>query len=276
MGSAAHEASSTASGAATLRRGHQRALFEQLADELRRMAMTLPVGTSMPSEAELMRDRGVSRTTVRRAIAMLVDEGNLVRRQGMGTFVGSHRMVHRLGDLGGFVEAFTEHGLAVRTELTDFGWSENPAEFPPGSPTGSGQGLLFGRLYRVDDLAWAIARCCIYDPYGSSVSRAKLQEMPSFEILCDELGPVMSTSTLAVSSCPATLETAQALGIDRGSAVLRLRRLLSAADGTAVQYAVYDLPADRFEFTISDSLAGRSSPASGPDRPALRLVDPTA
>ena len=43
--------------------------------------------TAIPSERELMLKHEVSRTTVRRAIQLLVDEGAVVRRAGSGTYV---------------------------------------------------------------------------------------------------------------------------------------------------------------------------------------------
>ncbi len=43
--------------------------------------------TAIPSERELMLEHEVSRTTVRRAIQMLVNEGVVVRRAGSGTYV---------------------------------------------------------------------------------------------------------------------------------------------------------------------------------------------
>ena len=44
-------------------------------------------GEMLPSEREFMLEHGLSRTTVRRAIELLVDEGRVVRRAGSGSFV---------------------------------------------------------------------------------------------------------------------------------------------------------------------------------------------
>ena len=44
-------------------------------------------GEMLPSERELMEHHDLSRTTVRRAIQLLVDEGHVYRRAGSGTFV---------------------------------------------------------------------------------------------------------------------------------------------------------------------------------------------
>ncbi len=61
------------------------ALRELLVEELR--SGRRPPGSRMPSEQELGRACGVSRTTVRAALAELADAGLVVRHQGRGTFV---------------------------------------------------------------------------------------------------------------------------------------------------------------------------------------------
>jgi DNA-binding GntR family transcriptional regulator len=47
------------------------------------------IGTRLPGEGELVQRYGVSRTTVRESIGMLVQEGVLTRRRGSGTYVES-------------------------------------------------------------------------------------------------------------------------------------------------------------------------------------------
>jgi DNA-binding LacI/PurR family transcriptional regulator len=60
---------------------------------LRRKVLSGEVGhgQQLQPEMELCRETNLSRTTVRRAIAELVDEGLLVRLRGRGTFVNIHR-----------------------------------------------------------------------------------------------------------------------------------------------------------------------------------------
>ena len=64
-------------------------LAARLADTLRRKVMggQIPVGAKLPSEAELTRAHGVSRTVVREAVASLRAEGLVESRQGAGVFV---------------------------------------------------------------------------------------------------------------------------------------------------------------------------------------------
>ena len=48
-------------------------------------------GDQVPSENQLAQQHGVSRMTARRALSEMVDEGILLRSQGLGTFVSDHR-----------------------------------------------------------------------------------------------------------------------------------------------------------------------------------------
>jgi len=61
------------------------ALVHRLAAEIR--AGRLAPGARLPTEQELMREAGVSRTVVREAVAALRAEGLVVTRQGVGAFV---------------------------------------------------------------------------------------------------------------------------------------------------------------------------------------------
>lgn len=73
-----------------------------LMDRLRREDMQK--GAMLPSEAVLCEEYGVSRITIRAAIAQLVDRGLLTRRPGVGTFVSGRSHTEREFNLVGFIE----------------------------------------------------------------------------------------------------------------------------------------------------------------------------
>jgi GntR family transcriptional regulator len=65
----------------------ERPLYRQPAEELRADVAKRAVGDRIDSEPKLAQRFGVSRFTVARAIEILVEEGLVRRRQGLGSFV---------------------------------------------------------------------------------------------------------------------------------------------------------------------------------------------
>jgi DNA-binding GntR family transcriptional regulator len=63
-------------------------IYLQIADILRHRVSALSSGHPVPSEADLQQEFGVARTTARRAIHVLREEGLVYTVQGEGAFVG--------------------------------------------------------------------------------------------------------------------------------------------------------------------------------------------
>ncbi|WP_113700002.1 GntR family transcriptional regulator [Nonomuraea lactucae] len=64
-------------------------LYMQISEIIRsRIVSGLPPGSPVPSEAELQKEFGVARTTARKAIRILRDQGLVHTVRGEGTFVG--------------------------------------------------------------------------------------------------------------------------------------------------------------------------------------------
>src|SRR5256886_15442683 len=77
---------------------HERPRFRLVADELRRriLAGAIPPGALLPSEAALIAEFGVSRGTIREAMALLRAEGLVVTEHGRGTHARPVLPVRRL------------------------------------------------------------------------------------------------------------------------------------------------------------------------------------
>lgn len=66
--------------------------YYEIEQALRRRITNMSVGDALPPEPVLAEECGVSRTTLRIALAALVEEGLLDRVQGRGTFVAAHKV----------------------------------------------------------------------------------------------------------------------------------------------------------------------------------------
>ncbi|MGC9666964.1 GntR family transcriptional regulator [Planosporangium sp. 12N6] len=76
----------------------ERPRYRQVAEELRRriLAGAIPAGQLLPSEPVLINEFGVSRGTLREALALLRAEGLVVTEHGRGTYARPARPVRRL------------------------------------------------------------------------------------------------------------------------------------------------------------------------------------
>jgi GntR family transcriptional regulator len=69
------------------RKSERRPLYQRTADKLEKMLASMKPGTFLPSEPALAKQLGVSRATLREAIRTFEERGQLIRRQGIGTYV---------------------------------------------------------------------------------------------------------------------------------------------------------------------------------------------
>jgi GntR family transcriptional repressor for pyruvate dehydrogenase complex len=95
-------------------------VVDRLAEQI--ISGKLPVGAKLPSEQEMMRGMGVSRTVVREAVAALRARGLVITRQGAGAFVDRDTRAQQyaidpegLGSLDSVLDIL-ELRMAVETE----------------------------------------------------------------------------------------------------------------------------------------------------------------
>lgn len=86
-------------------------------------------GDRLPSELTLKDVFGVSRITIRAAIAELIDEGLIVRSQGKGTFIAPQKSIMPATDHPGFTQACLLAGRTPTTKLLSIDYTyPSPAE----------------------------------------------------------------------------------------------------------------------------------------------------
>lgn len=98
-------------------------------------------GQTIPSERDLAAKLSVNRLTIRQAIQELVDQGNLIRRHGVGTFVRRLVTSQILLKFGSFSEDMASMGQDAESRLVDFSTAPTDSTaasslaIAPGDPT---------------------------------------------------------------------------------------------------------------------------------------------
>jgi GntR family transcriptional regulator len=104
-------------------------LHAQIRDILHRQIedLALPPGASLPTEEELQRQFGVSRSVVRQALSGLADLGLIRRQRGRGSVVAATPVLRRhVQRAGGLDEQAAAHGQRLRTHVLTVEPSEPP------------------------------------------------------------------------------------------------------------------------------------------------------
>ena len=119
----------------------------------------LAPNSQIPPEPQLMELFDCSRITIRAAIKELVDKGQLVRRQGLGTFVTEELKNLSVNDCSGFTDSCIMDGHKPSTKVVAF--EKAPVNDPEIAEFLSVK--LGDMAYRVDRIRFVDDKPCIYE-----------------------------------------------------------------------------------------------------------------
>jgi GntR family transcriptional regulator len=223
--------------------------YERVAQAIRRSILgSLSPHDALPSERELTAAHGVSRMTVRHAIASLVEEGLLYNVHGSGTYVGSPGLLTRAPKLTSFSEDMARRGYEVSSRVLEFGTVSASEEVAvalrvvPGSPC-----THLRRLRLADEhpmaledvyLPQAILADDQFDRSGSLYERLR------------ELGHEVFRAEEEIQGINLDAASARLLDVTRGAAALRVTRVSSSRRGQVIEFARTIYRADRYSFQV--------------------------
>ncbi|GAB5602401.1 GntR family transcriptional regulator [Thermus sp. FJN-A] len=216
--------------------------YLRLAEELKAALLRGTYGKALPPERALAQALGVSRVTLRRALALLEEEGLLVRRQGSGTYV-AQRATFR-AKLLGFSEEMRALGLTPETLTLR-------AERGPAT----GEEAFHLRLSPGEGV-WRLERLRLADGEPLALERAALplwalEEVPQGSLYqaleAKGLRPVRALQRLR--AVPAREED-RLLQVPPGTPLLYLERVSFLADGRPVEFVKSRYRGDRYELLV--------------------------
>jgi GntR family transcriptional regulator len=201
-------------------------------------------GQPLPSERDLASALKLSRVTVRRAIANLVDDGVLLQRHGAGTFV-VERIVKSVSRLTSFTEDLRARGLDPSS--TFFERSVGTVTPQEAMALDLSPGARVVRLHRLrygDGTALALEHTIV--PHDVLGDPAAVRDS-----LYEALEPLGMRPTRALQRLRAVAleaEPARLLGLPTGSAALLIERRAFAASGRVVEFTRSFYRGDAYDF----------------------------
>lgn len=109
-------------------------------------------GERLPSEAELSKQLGVSRATLREALRLLEEEKIVIRRHGVGTFINSKPVFSGgIGELFSVTDAIERQGYKAGTMILKTAFEESGEEERKRLSLKQGEGVLMIERIRTAD-----------------------------------------------------------------------------------------------------------------------------
>jgi GntR family transcriptional regulator len=231
-------------------------------------------GERIPSEHELCEHFGVSRTTVRQALAELEGDGLLHREKGRGTFVAEPRSSSWfLQSSHGFHDEATRVGRTVtsrvlRREVEPLPqWAAQALGVPVGSP-----GVTLERVRAVDGELVMYVVSHLLEELAEVVLETELEHGSLYGALHEQRRLEVAGGRRVVEATTARKELARLLEVEPGAPVLLVQAV--SWDGTMRPFECYRAWHRSDRTTIEVQVVGqRAAETAGLDPTTLRIAE---
>ncbi|MFO1363452.1 MAG: GntR family transcriptional regulator [Burkholderiales bacterium] len=219
-----------------------------------------PPERPLPGELELARAYGVSRVTIRAALARLAKERLVRRERGRGTFPKPPRAAPARAQLSGFFENLLVLGLRTTVRIVDLAQVKASPEVAAAlklAPGAAVQKAIRVRSHR----GRPVSLITTYVPadVARAFGRRELAAKPMLQLL-EEAGVRVIAGDQTISAQLADHVAARALEVGVGSALLAVKRIVYGAKRRPVQYLLGLYRPDRYEYRMHLSRSGGDRP----------------
>jgi GntR family transcriptional regulator len=224
-------------------RADQRPLYIQASDALRALLAEggYTPGARLPSETEMARSLGISRPTLREGLRLLEQEGMVVRRHGVGTFVSEARAVIDAGlEVLESLDRIAER-RGLRTSMSDGRVEERlptPRETEGLQLCAASVVSVITRVIEIADQPVAYLMDVLPSDVFPAGDLGSGFRGSVLDLLLARGWPEVSHSRTELTAEAADAEMARRLHVRRGAPLLRLEAQLFTQDGQVADFSV--------------------------------------
>ncbi len=197
------------------------------------------VGDRLPSEADLVADYGVSRTTARRALDELRRQGLVRREPGRGTFLSSPRLRTNLAYLRSFTEEIESRGHVPGARVVSRVVTRAGKEVAAKLEVGVGEEVLCVRRPRLAD-GRPIFVCDSYLPVGRfpELKEADYSAVSLTELFEETTGQKVDRAHQWIGAAAATADVAALLELEQDAPVLKVERVTFVSGALPIESVI--------------------------------------
>lgn len=236
-----------------INKNDKRPLYDQLVNVLKeKIENEMQANDKMLSEREISERYGVSRTTVRLAMAELENMGYIYKRHGKGTFVSAlQSQKQNLMDSYSFTDHMRELGKKPKTKVLSFEIISSNQFFADKLGIKEGESLIkIKRLRLADDLPMMLERS--YLPFNefATLTEEMVKSKPLYEIFKEDFNEVVKVADEEFSAGIVSDYEADQLEVLRDSPCLKLVRTTYNTENKVIEYTLSIARSDQFVYRV--------------------------
>lgn len=228
-------------------------LYYQIETVLRRKILSgeYPPNACIPSEEALSADYGVSRITIRQALALLERDGLVVRQRGKGTFVSENAISLETPKLTGSMEDIILLGIKTTTKVLDMSTIKAPEnirnhlKLAPKSEV-----FRIEKIRLVENNPFSYVVNYLSPEIGQKIKEDDLAVKPLLMILEDNLGIRAAEADQTLEATIADAHVVPLLEIRLGDPLLKVERTVFDPKGNPIEYVSVLYRADKYSFNV--------------------------
>jgi GntR family transcriptional regulator len=185
-------------------------------------------GNQLPPELNLIEMLGVSRTTLREALRTLEEQGSIIRKRGLGTFVSERSIVKDLSKNFGITEMIRGAGLTPGTQSINIRIGKAGKEVAQALEIKEGS-----RVIKIDRIRTANEKPVVittdtlpYESFDGQVLKANALRFQSlYQYLFEKMGMHIIHGLATITAVVAGSQMARLLHVQRGTPLLRITQI---------------------------------------------------
>jgi len=209
-------------------------------------------GDRLPSELSLAAQFGISRITVRRAVAELVEEGYLSSQQGKGTFVDFKTAKQQYRYFGGFSESANDgvkkksSRIILKETIPANGSLSEKLRVAIGTKV-----ILLRRIMMDGDKPYMLDNAYFIEKMYPGILPLLADNVSTFSIMREKYGVVFARADKTLGVVRAGSEECKLLGCVPGDPLFSITKIIWNEQNIPVHYSHYYVLGDRCVYTIS-------------------------
>ena len=208
----------------------------------------LEVGDRLPSERNLCMLFGVTRSTIRQALQVLISDGVVTKKRGSGSYISEPKM-ERTTVRNSFTEEVTRSGKKPGAKVIQFIKQPIKPELAKVfTPSISSDIFYCGRVRLIDNMPVMLEKNYLPECYFPEIDNMNLNDVSLWDTFRRQYNIIVSRAQISIESVAASAFEAHHLKVEMGVPLIVETRVAFDQNHRAVEYAKDCYRGDCFRF----------------------------